>query len=111
MTDERNVRQFALAKVFILLFFICVWDRCKIKSAFILSPGDRGWEGVGLIPNCLQKPRKCAFFLGNMRKSFAFLRFWRQRVWGSAAIWGGGIGGSLGRPTTKANFSYDKQEV
>ena len=72
VTDERNVRQFPLAEVFILLFFICVWDTCKIKSAFILSPGDRGWEGVRLIPNCLQKPRKCAFFLGNMRKKISF---------------------------------------
>ena len=26
VTDERNVRQFPLAEVFILLFFICVWD-------------------------------------------------------------------------------------
>ena len=72
MTDERNVRQFPLAEIFILLFFICVWDTCKIKSAFILSPVDRGWEGVRLLPNCLQKPRKFAFFLGNMRIFFCY---------------------------------------
>ena len=86
VTDERNVRQIPLAEVFILLFFICVRDTCKIKSAFILSSGDRTCKGVRLFPNCLQKPRKCAFFLGNMRKKFALLMFCTQSVWGSAAI-------------------------
>ena len=86
VTDERNVRQIPLAEVFILLFFICVRYTCKIKSAFILSSGDRRCKGVRLFPNCLQKPRKCAFFLGNMRKKFALLIFCTQSVWGSAAI-------------------------
>ena len=31
-------------------------------------------RGVGLIPNYLQKPRKCAFFLGNMRKIFCYFK-------------------------------------
>lgn len=70
--DETNVRQIPLAEFFILLFLICVWDTCKIKGVFILSPGDRGWEGVRLIPICLQKPRKCVFFMGNMRKEMSF---------------------------------------
>ena len=86
VTDERNVRQFPLAEVFILLFFICVWDTCKIKSAFILSPGDRVWEGVRLITNCLQKLRKLAFFLVNIWFFFLFWRF-GDKGCGSAAIW------------------------